>query len=204
MNGAEVEASDDLFAVTWPILPQRAEWTAPEATSEEKSGGGGGGISKAQKVSADAPPFKIPEHNYEYLDHTADIQIHGWGSNLCEAFASTVVGMFGYMVTLEEHDMCEYTLEVRASGHDIESLLFNFLDECLYLFHSDSFVIRSIEIAANDLDTTSYSLSATARGGFYVPGKHAQGTEVKAITYSNMQVINTSQSKADVYVIVDI
>ena len=34
-------------------------------------------------------------------------------------------------------------------------------------------------------------------------GKHPQGTEIKAVTYSNMQ-INEKEDKVDVYVIVDI
>ena len=31
---------------------------------------------------------------YEYLDHTADIQIRSWGSTLVEAFEQSALGMF--------------------------------------------------------------------------------------------------------------
>ena len=30
---------------------------------------------------------------YEYLDHTADIQIHAWGVSIAEAFEHAVIGM---------------------------------------------------------------------------------------------------------------
>ena len=40
-------------------------------------------------------------------------------------------------------------------------------------------------------------------GTKYDPGKHTSGTEIKAITYSNMQILEAEQ-RCDIYVIVDI
>ena len=37
------------------------------------------------------------EVNFEYLDHTADIQIHAWGEEMKDAFANTAIGMFNYI-----------------------------------------------------------------------------------------------------------
>ena len=37
---------------------------------------------------------------WEYLDHTADVQIHSWGGSLAEAFAQSALGMWGYMTDL--------------------------------------------------------------------------------------------------------
>ena len=34
--------------------------------------------------------------NFEYLDHTADVQLHAWGATLEEAFQNCALAMFNY------------------------------------------------------------------------------------------------------------
>lgn len=53
------------------------------------------------------------------------------------------------------------------------------------------------------LDREKWVVEATASGVKYVDGKHLQGTEVKAITYSAMKV-EEKDERADIWVIVDI
>lgn len=75
----------------------------------------------------------VPEKKYEYLDHPADVQLHAWGNSIRETFEQVAISMFAYMTDIETVDMtCTY--EIEAEGHDMESLLFNFLDEFLFAF----------------------------------------------------------------------
>lgn len=37
---------------------------------------------------------------FEYLDHTADVQIHSWGPTLAATYSQAVVAMFNYMTDL--------------------------------------------------------------------------------------------------------
>ena len=149
--------------------------------------------------------------NYEYLDHTADIQIHSWGTSLARAMEDLVLAMFGYqtrklsLVDVNESDSVMWGSQVTVQAHDTESLVFQFLQEWLGRFHVSKFIPRYVTIES--LDLTSFSVTSSGRGERMRPEKHLSGTEVKAVTYSNLQVItnnNNNGSRVDIWVILDI
>jgi SHS2 domain-containing protein len=124
--------------------------------------------------------------------------------------------MFGYMTELDTVEEC-FSETIEASGHDLQSALFKFLDEWLYIFSADPFFIPfKIEITEfsrtkkSDLDAGDDAdaeeevvIKAVGFGETFQLGKHPQGTEVKAITYSAMQ-INEKPGFCEVFVIIDI
>lgn len=92
-------------------------------------------------------------------------------------------------------------------------LLYNFLEELLYTFSCDPYLaIKSVSIKSFALNTASssneeskYKLRAMVGGEEYERGKHGSKTEIKAVTFSNMQIIKDENSdKVDIYVIFDI
>lgn len=138
---------------------------------------------------------------YEYLDHTADVQLHAWGDNLKEAFEQVATAMFGYMTDLCTVDIVRVE-EITAEGDDMLGLLFHFLDELLFLMCADPyFIVKEVEIL--QFDRENFKIRAVGKGEEFDLSKHPQGTEVKAITYSNMQIHDT-EDKHEVYVIIDI
>ncbi|KAI6652116.1 Protein archease-like [Oopsacas minuta] len=156
-----------------------------------------------QNTGAEGSPAPLPDFGYEYLDHTADIQLHSWGPNLSIAFEQCCVAMFGYITELE-YVVPTFTQEITTEGDDLLSLLFHLLDEFLFLFSADPFFIPR-EVKITHLDIKNFKVTAIGRGETFDISKHPQGAEVKAITYSNMQVINSEDGKKwDCYVIVDI
>ena len=144
-----------------------------------------------------------PARGFEYLDHTADVQLHAWGVTLKEAFEEAAKAMFAYMTDLdsvEERGTVRY--EVRAS--DMESALFRFLDEALFHFSADPFFVPfKVDITRFEREGGDVVIEAVGLGEPFQLGKHPQGMEVKAITYSAMQ-INETDGHAEVFVIVDI
>ncbi|CAM9769075.1 unnamed protein product, partial [Hapterophycus canaliculatus] len=76
-------------------------------------------------------------------------------------------------------------------GHDAKSLLFSLLDEFLFLFHSEGLLADGFFIPRHDVPKQTVTAGSCREGETFDLAKHPQGTEVKAITYSNMQVGTT-------------
>ncbi|KAM5323555.1 protein archease isoform 1-T1 [Glossophaga mutica] len=155
-------------------------------------------LTEEQKaIKAKYPPVN---RKYEYLDHTADVQLHAWGDTLEEAFEQCAMAMFGYMTDTGTVEPLQ-TVEVETQGDDLQSLLFHFLDEWLYKFSADEFFIPR-EVKVLSIDQRNFKIRSIGWGEEFSLSKHPQGTEVKAITYSAMQVYN--EEKPEVFVIIDI
>ena len=176
----------------------------------------------ARQVMMD--PDTLEGGRYEYLDHTADVQLHSWGDDLPSALEQLAVAMFGYMtrltsIAVDERTSDEVASHVVARGHDLHSMVFAFLDEWLFVFHDTGFVAREVKIL--QFDRECWQITSRGRGEILNLDKHPQGTEVKAITYSNMQIRENVEAergeektrnkhgrlveeRCDVWVIVDI
>ena len=129
--------------------------------------------------------------------------MHSWGPTLEKAFEQCAISMFGYMTDLDTIEESS-TLQIEAAGHDLQSVLYNFLDEWLFNFSADPFFIPfKIEVTEFDRSQDEIRIKAIGYGETFDLDKHPQGTEVKAITYSAMQ-ITEKDSFCETFVIVDI
>jgi SHS2 domain-containing protein len=188
-------------------MPTDEKILAIENAIKKRSGGGGlaqwNTPSIVHTLTNSSP--SEPE-GFEYLDHTADVQLHAWGDSFLNALEMTVLSMFGYMTNLnlvkDDHDLSQNIAKmIKAQGHDKESLVFEFLDGWLFLFHDEGFVPNHVTINSFNLDT--FTITSSATGEKFDAKKHTKGTEVKAITYSNMHIEET-KNRCDIWVIIDI
>lgn len=142
------------------------------------------------------------KNRYEFLDHTADVQIHSWGDDLKETFENAAMAMTAYITDINKVDIVtKETIEVEAD--DLKGLLYRFLDEVLFLFNADPYLLsKRIRILNFDI-ATKFSIKAECYGETFSMNKHSQGTEIKAITYSAMRITD-EPNKHEVYFIVDI
>jgi SHS2 domain-containing protein len=119
---------------------------------------------------------------YEFLDHTADVKFRAYGTTIEEVFANAALAVTRLMYP----DEVQTTNSVRmhVEGRDLESLLYNFLEEFLVLFDSRDFLlagIGSIEINRQEL-----KLDAKVVGDLAANYEIYRG--IKAVTYSDMFV----------------
>ena len=132
---------------------------------------------------------------YELLEHTADVMIKAHGSDLEECFANAAYALFDQITDVSNVGTSE---EVRfvVSGHDNESLLFNFLSEFLFIHDAKHLLLSEFQVKIKGT-----SLQCTAKGEKFDPERHAYRHDVKAITYHMLEV-NTEEPS--VTVILDI
>ncbi|XP_049283224.1 protein archease-like [Anopheles funestus] len=156
------------------------------------------------EVPLESTEHELPAVKYEYLDHTADVQLHAWGETLKEAFEQCGMAMFGYMTELPTVEIKKCYQITTEPTDDLDNMLFRFLDELLFLFSAEPFLIcKKLEITK--FDSEQFTIECNCYGEEFDLQKHPQGTEVKAITYSAMQIYKKPEhEKNEVFVIIDI
>ncbi|MBY9019433.1 MAG: archease [Candidatus Lokiarchaeota archaeon] len=140
---------------------------------------------------------------FEFRDHTADVQVRCWGPTLETAFSQAA---YGLMTTITP-DLKKVTPSIErkiiVKAEDKEALIFDFLSEFLYIFDVDELVFSQISV--NKIIETSgiYILEANLKGEKFSRSKHEIGIEVKAITYSFLN-IDEKKNKSIIDIVFDI
>ncbi|RLF20933.1 MAG: archease [Thermoprotei archaeon] len=123
---------------------------------------------------------------FEYLEHTADVYIVAYGKDLNEAFENAAKAMFNVMTDIDKV-VPSVKREINAEGVDLEQLLYNWLENLLILFDTDGLVFSRFKVSIQKKDN-HYVLKGEAWGEPFNPSKHPSKTEVKAVTYSLMEI----------------
>jgi len=120
---------------------------------------------------------------FEIIDHTADVGIAAYGSDLAEAFANAARGMFSLMVGL---DSVGDTLRrgVAVSADDREDLLVAWLNELIYLHEVENVLFSRFEVSQLD----DRKLVAICFGERIDPKRHKMKIGVKAATYHKVRI----------------
>ena len=125
---------------------------------------------------------------FQFLDHTADVQVESWAPTLEEAFSQTALSL---IATISPNlDLISPSTEkiIQIEAEDKESLLFDFLSEFLYIFDVEELIFSAITVEIIKKEQDKYHLTARVKGEIFNKNKHEIGTEVKAITYSFMEI----------------
>ncbi len=120
------------------------------------------------------------KQRFIFLEHTADVKFQAFGKNIEEVFESSALALKEtiYKKPIQEKE----EKEIEVKGQDFESLLYNFLEEFLYLLDAENFLLSKIKKIKID----KFKIKAIVIGDKATNYEFAN--DVKAITYSEMFV----------------
>lgn len=98
---------------------------------------------------------------YKFLPHKENIKFKAYGDTIEEVFANSAVAMFEAM-NEEEKVASTKQLKIKVKGRDIESLLYNFLEELLVLRDKEDFILSKVRDIR--MDKKSFKLIAKISG----------------------------------------
>ena len=135
---------------------------------------------------------------YNLIDHTADFGIHVFGSDPKELFANAAWAMFDIITEIDQLkglDSCN----IEVSGYDWPDLMVNWLREVLYLWNGRELLVKSFHI----ISLSENNLSVRVNFDPFNPDRHIIKTEIKAVTYHQIQV-NSNSSGWEAKIIFDV
>lgn len=123
--------------------------------------------------------YRLPSPFTE-LAHTADAGLEAEGADLAETLARAALGMSQLLAgggSVESSE--EWPLEAR--GEDRASLLVDFCRVVLQRYFLERLLLAELEIES----ATETEVRAHGRFGPFDPERHAEGMDIKAVTYGS-------------------
>ncbi len=126
------------------------------------------------------PRIEMP---FECFEHTADLGLRIWGPDRGILFADAATGLFSLIVPELESVRQTESHTISLAGETLDYLLFDWLNELLYLYETRHLLLSKFEVDVNDT-----GLTATVYGEPVDHARHVLDHEIKAITYHGLKV----------------
>ena len=129
---------------------------------------------------------------YNYLEEfgTADIAFEATGRDLPELFMAAADATMNVMIDNLDAIEPRETLQIELSNDNIDLLLFDLLQELIFLKDAERLLLRIREVQIVEKDE-NYFVKATAEGKPLDAERHHQRADVKAVTLHDFSVERT-------------
>ena len=122
---------------------------------------------------------------FEFLEFaTADVCFKAYGRTLEETFANAALAMFDVMLE-PENVRPRIVKKINLKGEDLESLMFEWLNELLFYVDAENLAFSRFEV---HIDKNRMTLSAKVSGECIDQARHMIKIDVKACTYHSMEI----------------
>jgi SHS2 domain-containing protein len=119
---------------------------------------------------------------YVYLEHTADVKFQAFGGTLEEVFTNSAHALTNLLYKGKVKSRQEY--HIHAEGGDLESILYNFLEDFIFLLDSKNFLLSQIKDITINADHTCLQADVTGDDAAH----YELELGIKAVTYHDMFV----------------
>lgn len=126
------------------------------------------------------------KQSIEFLNKTADVKFRVKGKDLEEAFMLSAIATARVMYDPEKISP-KIKKRIRVEGSDKQALLYNFIEELLFVFETEFLLINNINSLKIEKIEKKYSLSAEMVGE-KKSKKHDVSGGIKAMTYNEMKI----------------
>jgi len=129
---------------------------------------------------------------YHYLEEfgTADIAFEATGHDLPELFRDAADATTNVMIDNIEAIQPRATRQLELSNENLDMLLFDLLQELIFLKDAKRLLLRLREVHVSEKDG-NYFVKATAEGEPLDAERHHQRADVKAVTLHDFSVERT-------------
>lgn len=125
---------------------------------------------------------------FEFQEHTADIIVIAYGSGLEEAFENAALALFEVMTDIKKIEpRIKDVFEVE--GYDELSLLYSWIENFIIEFDVNLKLYSKFKIEKIEKIEGGFKLRGTAWGEVFKRQIHPSRSEVKAVTYHEMEII---------------
>jgi SHS2 domain-containing protein len=123
---------------------------------------------------------------FEFLDHTADAKFRAFGSDLGEALANAALAVASLIWDWDKVAR-SISRPVDIRGRDLPRLVARTLEEVLFLFESEGFLLAGVDSLQVTREGDAYRCRAVLWGDV-LSGRYPLHGGVKAITYNEMKI----------------
>ena len=136
---------------------------------------------------------------YEYLEHTADMGLVVRGRSLSELLTHAAQGLFETIAVVDTIDEVE-SIEIHLTAESVEELFVAWLDELIFRHETEEVFFKRAEIQ----QCSETEMMAIVYGEPVNFDKHVVYTEIKSVTYHQLEVVQKGDGSWSAQVIFDL
>ncbi|UCE09082.1 MAG: archease [Candidatus Thorarchaeota archaeon] len=129
------------------------------------------------------------DRGFRFHEHTADIIVECWAPTLSVAFEEAALATLEVILDTKTVDPLN-PVSIEVNGIDRKELLVEWIGRIIALIDINQQFFSKFEIERLEEVTGSYVLNGTAWGESIDLDKHDTKTEVKAMTYADLRIID--------------